>query len=183
MGQWKKNIWHDPVWSKVISGIILFALGLLVSFIKGCLSETETIHEAFFTVFTYRVNIWLVVAVLLVLMIASAIVNRIRRNSITIPVPPFVNDFTWGVYQGQKWTWRWQWSNSRMSYYIVDLNIVCPVCKQGLLTEDYYGYKCGKCGADVLHSMLNTEEKAVKKQVLEDARERYRSCSEYIGTN
>lgn len=181
MKQWLKNTWHDPVWSKVISGIILFALGVLSSLVKGWLSNTETISEAFQSVFTYKINIWIAIAIVLAVMIVVGVVKRYRNESSRIPAPPFVNDFIAGMYQGQRWQWRWQWSKTFKYYYIADLSIVCPACKQGLLTLGIMDYKCGKCGADIPYKWLNTTHDAVEKQVLEDARKQYHYCDEYIG--
>ena len=163
----------------MISGIILFAIGALYSLIKGWLSDSETIPEAFLSVFTYKINIWIAIAVAILFMISTGVLNRIRNKK--TPVPPFVKDFTWGVYQGQKWTWRWQWSRTNHFYYITDLSIVCPACKQGLLTLGYIDYKCGKCEADIPYNCLNTTNGAVENQILEDARKQYDYCKEYIG--
>ena len=181
MKQWLKDIWHDPVLSKVISGIILFALGALCSLVKGWLSNTETIPEAFLSVFTYKLNIWMAIAFVFAVMIVFGIFERYRNESSRIPVPLFVNDFTAGMYQGQRWQWRWQWSEKYKYYYVADLAIICPACHKGLLSVVYMNYKCGKCGADIPYQMLRTDSSAAEKQILDDARNQYNYCSEFIG--
>lgn len=176
-----KKIWHDPVWSKVISGILLFVLGALFSLIKGWVSNTETIPEAFISVFTYEINIWFAVAITLIIMILSGVAKRIHNNRERIPQPPFVNDFTRWRYQNQIWTWRWKWSPTYKFYYITDLNIECPNCHEGLLTLEYNVYRCAKCNAEIPYVLLNTTNETVAKQILEDARKKYDYCAEYIG--
>lgn len=115
-----------------------------------------------------------------VLIIVGAI-KKIRADKQRIPRLPFVNDFTCGVYQGQKWKWRWEWSSAYKFYHVIDLNIVCPNCHDGILDLEYMIYRCPKCNTSFEFAWINGNPEGVKRQILEDARTRYSYCKEYIG--
>lgn len=181
MGKLFSYIWHDPVWSKVISWMIIAVLGFVATVGWNWLGGGKSMQKSLKLVFEYKVNIWLVLAILVLLLIVRGFIIRNKQNNNRVPNPPFVNDFTEGCYQGQRWKWRWQWTKTYKFYYIADLNIVCPVCHDGLLTITYMDYKCGKCGADIPYNMLNANAEAVEKQIMEDARRQYNYCAEYIG--
>lgn len=176
-----KRIWNDPVWSKVISAIIIAGLGVVYSLIRGWISDSETILVSLKKVFSYKANIWFVIGCLLIVMTIIGIIKKNLRKKDKIPQPPFVNDFTRWRYQNQIWTWRWKWSPTYHFYYITDLNIECPNCHDGLLTLEYSVYRCAKCNAEIPYALLNTNSNTVVKQILEDTRKNYNYCAEYIG--
>lgn len=176
-----KAIWHDPVWSKVIAGVVLAILGAVYALLKAWASDTETIPDALVAVFGFKVNIWLAAAIVIILLIIVGLIKKNREKTNRKLVPPFVTSFTEGMYQGQRWRWRWQWSEKNNYYYVSELSIVCPVCHDGLLTLVYMNCKCGRCGADIPYSMLKTTSDAVAKQILVDARKDYAYCKEYLG--
>ncbi len=176
-----KRIWNDPVWSKVISGIILAVLGLLYSVIKGLLNGSESIPDEITAVFGYKVNIWLAIVVTLAIWAIFGYFNRRGKEDGEEPAPPFVSGFIEGCYQNQRWRWRWQWSDTKKYYYVSELSIVCPICHEGLLTIGYMDYKCGKCGADIKYGLLNATSNAVSKQILADARKNYDNYKDYLG--
>lgn len=176
---WIKKVWNDPVWSKVIAGVILAVGAAVYSVVKGWLSDTETISDVLQVVFTYKVNIWLALAAIILFLIIS--VARSNKKDEDIPVPPFVKDFTENFYINHVWTWRWQWSTTEHFYYIEDLGIRCSNCKNGKMTEGQEGYMCAKCGGVVPYENLGIDPEVVLKQILADARDRYSYCAEYIG--
>lgn len=176
-----KKIWNDPVWSKVISGIILAVLGLLYSVIKGLLNGSDSIPDEMSTVFGYKVNIWLAIVVMLAIWAIFGYFSNRGNENVQVTEPPFVSGFIEGYYQNQRWRWRWQWSETKKYYYVSELSIVCPICHEGLLTLGYMDYKCGKCGAEIKYSMLNTTSDAVSKQILADARKNYDYCKDFVG--
>lgn len=181
MSQWLKNIWHDPVWSKVIATAIISILTFVVTVGWNWLGDGKSILESLKLVFEYKVNLWLFFAVLILILIVRGLLLRNKQNKGVAPKTPFVSGFTEGIYQGQRWKWHWQWSVTYKFYYIADLNVICPVCHEGLLTITYMDYKCGKCGADIPYRMINANAEAAKKQILQDAREQYDYYAEYIG--
>lgn len=176
---WLKKIWNDPVWSKVIAGVILAVGAAAYSVIKGWISDAETIPEVLQSVFAYKINIW----VALVILILTLIISGVRRNMEVdkIPEPPFVKGFTENLYMHRVWTWRWQWSKTWKFYYIDDLSIRCSNCKNGKMTEGEEGYMCARCGNIIPYEQLGTDPEVVLKQILADARERYSYYAEYIG--
>lgn len=180
MKNWLKKIWNDPVWSNVIAGVLLAMFAVAYSTIKVCLNGGESISDYLAIVFGYKVNIWITLSCLLLYLAVRGIVRR-KNDKKEPPRPQFVNEFTEGLYQGQRWKWRWQWSDSDSLYYLDGLSIVCPVCKEGLLSSNYTNYKCGKCGVEIPYQRMKISHKSVRKQVVEDARQRYSFCKEYIG--
>lgn len=176
-----QKIWKDPVWSKVISAAIIAALGGLWSLGQAWMSDTETVEESFKNVFSYKVNVWLAIAVVMTVLIIVGAINKIRVNKSRIPIPPFVNDFTRWRYQNQIWKWRWEWSPTNKFYYVTDLNIECPNCHDGVLDLEYMNYRCPKCNTSYEYAWIRGNPEGVKKQILEDARTRYSYCKNYIG--
>jgi len=176
-----QKIWKDPVWSAVIAAAIIAAGGTLLSLVKTWFNDSETYEESFKAVFCYKVNIWVAIAVIMVVLIIVGVIKKIKSNKHRIPVPPFVNEFTRWRYQNQIWTWRWQWSPTCNFYYVTDLNIECPVCREGVLTLEYMNYRCAKCNSEIPYEIMNTTNDTVAKQILEDARKKYDYCAKYIG--
>lgn len=178
-----KKIWSDPVWSKVIAGVLLMVITAIGSVIKSIHSKTESFMDVLKTVFGVKVNLWLALAVFLIVWIVVSIVRQKKNKKNSIPKVPFVNEFTEGTYQNIRWNWRWQWSKTFKIFYVTDLNLVCPYCKKGVLTVgySYVNYVCGNCGADIHSSNLNVNYDAVKTQIINDARKKYNRYDEYIG--
>ena len=181
MGNGLKKVWYDPVWSKVIAGVILALGGVLWSFVKGLVNNGESIPEALSDVFGFKVNVWIVIAIILAVLIVVSLVKRKNDISNRAPITPFREGFVGGVYQGQKWKWRWQWSETDKVYHLMDLNLVCPQCKEGLLTVGYSNYSCGKCGIHIPFRMMGANYEAVANQILADSRSNYSNCAQYIG--
>ena len=179
--EWFKSKWNDPVWSNVIASAIVAILGFAVTVGWNWLGGGKSIQESLKIVLGYKVSLWLVLAVLIVVLIARGLIIRHKQNKERIPVPPFVNDFTRWQYQNQIWKWRWEWSPTNKFYYVTDLNIECPNCHEGLLDLEYMNYRCPKCNASYEFAWINGNPEGVKKQILEDARTRYNYCKEYIG--
>ena len=176
-----KSIWQDPVWSNVIASAIISIIFFVATVSWNWLGGGKTIQESLKIVLGYRVSLWIVLAVLIVVLIARGLIIRHNQNKQRIPEPPFVNDFTRWRYQDQIWKWRWEWSSTYKFYYVTDLNIECPVCHEGLLTLEYNIYRCANCNCEIPYNMLNTTNNTVAKQILEDARKKYDYCAEYIG--
>lgn len=176
-----KSIWNDPVWSKVIAAAIIAAVGALFSLVKSWFNENVSFEEAFKTVFSYQVNLWLAITVVMMVLIIVGVIKKTEANKQRVPVPPFVNDFTRWMYQNQVWKWRWVWSPTNKFYYVTDLNIECPNCHEGVLDLESMNYRCPKCNVSYEFDWINGNPDGVKKQLLEDARTRYNYCKEYIG--
>jgi len=181
MKEWFQRIWKDPVWSKVIATAIIAVIGAVISLMKSWSNDSKSVEESFKAVFSYQVNLWLVVAVIMAVLIIVGAIKKTRESKQQIPKPPFVNDFTRWMYQNQIWKWRWEWSPTYNFYYVTDLNIECPNCHEGILDLEFMNYRCPKCNASYEFALINGNPEGVKKQILEDARTRYSYCKEYIG--
>ena len=185
MGNWLKRIWNDSVWSSVIASAIIAFAGFLFSLLKSLFLKDVQLGETLKEVFCFKANVWVVLLIVMSVVITISVIKstviRKKEKAKEIPVPPFVNGFVEEFYQNLRWKWRWQWSKSNGFYYLTDLNLVCPNCKDGLLTVGYMNYRCGKCGADIPYGFMNADHDAVKNQILADARKRYSYCEEYIG--
>jgi hypothetical protein len=90
-----KKYWNDPVWSKVISaGIIAvfaFIISLVVSWVKS-ISTGKTFGEQFVSFWTYKVDLWVFVPLIIVLLVIFYFVRRNelsknKRSISEIPLP------------------------------------------------------------------------------------------------
>ena len=115
-----KKIWRDPVWSKVIAGVLLMVITAIVSVIRSSYSETESFMDVLNTVLGVKINLWLALAVVLIVWIVVSIVKQKKNKKNSIPQVPFVNGFTEGDYQRMKWKWRWKWNKSLNIYDLTD---------------------------------------------------------------
>ena len=181
MKEWFKQIWNDPVGSKVIAAGIIAIISAVFPFIIKAIGITTNIEDAFKAVFTFKVNIWLAIAIVVVIMIIRGLIQRHKEKNQKVPVPPFVNDFVESYYQNLKWKWRWQWSPTYNFYYVVDLNIECPHCHQGVLNLGYMNYTCVKCNEEYDYSLIHGGPDSVENQIIQDAIEKYDYCQKYIG--
>ena len=181
MKDWFKKIWIDPVWSKVIAAAIIAAVGVVFSLLKTLNNDSETLEESFKTVFSYKVNLWLAIVVMLVVLIIIGVIKKINASNQRIIVPPFVNEFIRGQYQNQMWKWRWEWNVLYNYYCVTDLNIECPNCHKGVLDLEFMSYRCPKCNSSFEFSWINGNPEGVKKQILEDARTQYCNYKKFIG--
>lgn len=181
MKEWLKKIWNDSVGSSLISAGIVAIISAVFPFIIKAIGITTSIEDAFKAVFTFKINIWLTIGIVIVIMIIRGLIQKQREKNKKAPVLPFVNDFVKGYYQNQIWKWSWQWNPNYKVYYIVDLNIECPNCKEGILNVEILGYRCAKCNFEYPSVYINVDANGVMRQILEDARNKYDYCKEYIG--
>ena len=181
MKKWFNRIWNDPVGSSLISAGIIAFIGAGFPFAIKAIGITTSIEDAFKAVFTFKINIWLAIGIVIVIMVIRGTIQKYREKNQKVPVPPFVDDFVAGYYQGLKWEWRWQWSPECKYYYVDDLNIVCPNCHQGILNLGYMDYICVKCNTRIDYDMIHGDFDGVGNQIIQDARTKYSFCQEYIG--
>lgn len=160
------NMWHDPVWSKVIAAVIVALGGLVVSAIKS-LCSPMSFGSAVLNVLSFKVSVWVVLLVIFIVVLGVSLLKKYASK----PTPPFVTEFTSGIYQNQRWQWNWRWDDEERRYHVYDLSVMCPKCKTGILTIYFDGYQCGKCGAEF--DALGIDHEGVKRQILADARNAY----------
>ncbi len=76
-----KNIWKDPVWSKVIAGIILAIIGGLISCLWQNIKETVLLLWPIFTC-AIKQNRSSISVALLILLLLFAVLKRVRYSAL-----------------------------------------------------------------------------------------------------
>ena len=171
-----RNAWEDPVWSKVIAAVIIALGGMLVTAIKS-ICFNVSFGTAILDVLQFKLSLWIILVALFAVALGVAIYKKHSKRS----KPSFVSEFTSGVYQNQQWHWTWEWSNEDKFYYVMDLNMMCPKCKNGVLYLSFDGYQCGKCGTEYDYNVLRVDSEGVRKQIVMDARKAYPQYKNLIG--
>lgn len=145
-----KGTWHDPVWSKVISGIILFALGVVGSYF---LKWWPSIGRSVVSVWNFlgaKTPVWnwllIVSTIWITLTFIEARLASDTAKKRAAP-PPYTSDEFFGV------RWRWHYAGRE----ITGLHCLCLKC--GL--QIYFGNasfydviprvasRCDDCGREV----------------------------------
>lgn len=147
-----KKLWHDPVWSKVIAGVIL-AAGALIStyFLDWWPPIVEFITRSYQLLFTSAsVPNWamLILGILslpvLLLLVSLAWLTVFPKKS----SPISWRDYTTDIYFGLRWRWKYL-DNGR----IYNTHTFCPHCDFQIYAEntssysviDRIGFKCDSC--------------------------------------
>ena len=161
-----KNIWKDPVWSKVIATAILAAIGLGYTYatdrwsflpIIDALAHAWTISFSWITSTSLIPN-WLslltgLLAVPTVIICAAILWNLSRAEKSSSHWKNYTEDKFFGIL------WRWRYTNGS----IVDPYTFCPHCdfqiypinKSSYIAVDRIGFQCDSC-----HSQLGIFEES-----------------------
>jgi len=147
-----KKIWHDPVWSKVIAGVLLAAGGMIVAYLAGW---WPSIGNFFGTVATFAVRrssvpIWilalLVIAAAMLVVVTGFIVWRILYAA-ALDWRSYVSDEIFGI------RWRWKYDSGGNIY---DLQSFCPACDYQTFASwvdpfipRFIKYVCDDCGREL----------------------------------
>ena len=141
-----KQIWKDPVMSKIISGVIGVPLfTALVSCIIGAICPDKSLFDLFVAIFSYTLPVWAV----LILSIAIWIWgyrSASRHKEVVAEKPEYKPGFLKEnqLKVGQfYWSWRWE-RDATGKYRMKDFSPICPQCKQALSFLGMYSkyYKC-----------------------------------------
>ena len=76
----RKKIWQDPVWSKVIAGIILGILTLIYSGLTAS-SAGKTFWEQFITIWTHKFELWKYALFLAALFVIFYFIRRAEKRN------------------------------------------------------------------------------------------------------
>jgi hypothetical protein len=161
-----KKIWNDPVWSKVISAIILLTL----SYFVGIISWIWYLIKYFFNLLTDQINIpiWIFLSLVFFVFISLLLFlkNVFKKDDLeTIKIQDYYEDIIFSI------KWRWSYASNNE---IVRLNAFCPACDYQLypykassfeIIEDI-GFKCEDCGKDFgvfNHNYSVLEDKVIRK--------------------
>lgn len=74
-----KLIWTDPVWSKVISAVVLVFIGLIYSFFQTVLKEVN-FFKALNDILNYKIEFWKIFIITFIVLIVWPLFQRIRKK-------------------------------------------------------------------------------------------------------
>lgn len=78
-----RKVWNDPVWSKVISGIILLILPSVYAFIKSCIDDVS-FYDTLTDLMCTDVRLWIILLILIALCIGSWTFAQYRRSKVFV---------------------------------------------------------------------------------------------------
>ena len=142
-----KKAWSDPVWSKVISALILAALGTAASYFLNWWPGIGKGISAVFGFLGRTTPVWnwligVVSIVTLVLMLVVWLASVTARQSGT--APPYTSDDFFGV------KWRWRYTHGEITG-LYSLCVNCGLQIYLLDASDYtmvprVAFRCDDCG-------------------------------------
>lgn len=174
-----KNLWHDPVWSKVIAGVIL-ALGATVATyfldwwpaIGGFVSSSIA-----FALSSMLTPNWLLLLLALLSLPTLIIIGALAWQSVfpSKARSPSWQDYTADIFCGLRW--RWTYGTGGRIY---DAHTFCPHCDFQVYAKDVSSYRvidhiafhCDSCGRNLgeFQESLNSLESKVKRFVQQKLR-------------
>jgi hypothetical protein len=150
------KLWHDPVWSKVISGAILAGAAAVVAYLLDWWPAIRRVVELGYEFIVSRTATpnWLLGALVLltvptVIILAAMLWARVfpSRSS-----PASWTGYTTDLFFGLRW--RWRYLDGGLPY---DLHTFCPNCDFQVYAHnaspysavDRIGFHCDSCGRDL----------------------------------
>jgi hypothetical protein len=137
-----RKLWHDPVWSAVIAGVILAILAAVAAYFLNWWPKLWAVIKSVFAYFFASTAVWnwiIAAAVIAILGQTGFIVWFIRR----VNAQAASNDPTWRVYTkdyffGAIWLWGFKGASSDLS----ELHCICPDCQYDVSID--YGNDWGE---------------------------------------
>ena len=136
-----KKIWNDPVWSKVISAVII-AVGTIIFTTVSAKVNNISFTEAWNKFWTFKIELWCLALVGTVSFLLFVVIKRRKKER------KFLS-YTQGVWSNTKWQWAWKYDPKTRKYRIFNLYTLCPKCQKGVFTvQNMYSreYNCVQCG-------------------------------------
>lgn len=174
-----KEIWKDPVWSKVIAAAILAACAALVATLQGWWPAIRGVVAIAWNWLgeSSRHPNWLLIALWLAL--ALLLISIIFIVIASFNSEPRSQKHSWKSYTtdhffGLQWTWKLDDSG-----LIYDVFALCADCKcqvysrrVGHYREDKYGFYCDVCENDkaIFNSAPDFIEQKVKLRIAKNLR-------------
>jgi|SRR5690554_576713 len=147
-----KNLWKDPVWSKVIATGILAFLAYAGAYLLGLLPAIFALlpQAWIFLKASSSVPNWLILIITIPCILFGCALAIELKNRVTIEGTEPVN---WNAYQRDNFfglLWSWKYSGN----CIEGLHSLCPNCEYQVLPRDVRSYaivphfecKCDDCG-------------------------------------
>ena len=165
-----RQIWADPVWSKVIAGVILGAPAVLAAYNWWTEFVAAVARTARFLLATTPVWNWLIVIFCLCAVVVVGIFALVVYAWIRPDVAPSWRTYRADEFLGMKWRWRYDDNNQ-----IRDLLPFCPHCDFQIVPHDASDspvsirteFRCDDCETHVctLNSSLPVIEDRVARQI------------------
>ena len=153
-----KRIWNDPVWSKVLAGAILAALGLLGTYLFNWWHYISDFAQQIYNFIAYlwrlksetaTVTNWILLTIVL---LALPTIFRIFVALISLFRTPPQKELTWRDYTEDIFfniRWRWRYINNQ----ITDLHSFCMHCDFQIFPQrtdrfdDSIHFDCESCSS------------------------------------
>ena len=132
-----KQLWKDPVWSKVIATAIMLGVGALVPFLFNVIPQINLLGSVFWDLLLlqFSIRVWMILIVVIIVISAIILIKRFKKST-KIGFLKYTKDTIYGI------DWNWKWSAPSVynnnSYSIVDLQLRCPTCCSELDTNGNY---------------------------------------------
>lgn len=139
------KIWHDPVWSKVISGIILGIFGAVVTLIYSVIKEIKFLealivfYDIFISILFFQVSlIWIILIIIIIYFLRKVLKNRFKLK------PEWLN-YKNDILKKYLWTWEYKYDEYDEKWQIVEMSPHCHNC-ECILHYKSGNIECPNCG-------------------------------------
>ncbi|MFR9546122.1 MAG: hypothetical protein SNJ29_11165 [Rikenellaceae bacterium] len=138
------KIWKDPVWSKVISTVILGSFAYLCNLWSNgwVLLALKTAWSWIVAFLFFEIAIiWIIcgfIGLILILFLYAKLTQK-SPESATIPFLSYTAD----VFGGYKYRWSY-FKGYSGKYEIENLHLICSKCETPMM-NDWGGYSCPRC--------------------------------------
>jgi predicted RNA-binding Zn-ribbon protein involved in translation (DUF1610 family) len=150
--QYFKEIWKDPVWSKVISIGIITLITVMIPTLLNLWPDIQLFLKliwSFLTSSTITSNWLLILMAIPCFLVLGAVlfslIGKLIRGSCS-------SDYVKDNFEGLTWCWNYH------DQQIIDLHCLCPKCQYEIIPEHGHNYKtgglaymysCEECGYEV----------------------------------
>lgn len=162
MIKWIEKVWKDPVWSCVISTLIISLGGIVINtFTHGkVLKALMNGWDGLISFFTYKIPVyWILITIVLLIgfyLIVQYICFKKNEN-----VLPSYYAYTEDTFNGIPYRWEYCYNQ------ICNLRPLCPNCKTPIVD-----YNCPRCRYDIYGKITQSEEE-IKTLIADNIRRRY----------
>ena len=160
-----KNLWKDPVWSKVISAIIIGVGFFVISFVYSLITELS-VEDSILKLWKYEIFLGPTLLIISIIYILISVIKSItkRKPSKTEKLENIFHEkFNKIVNNEDKTTYRFTASISGLTNYpyISNLKVYCNYHETEVLMTPYQG--CNRQGC--LHYNVRFNKYALKQEI------------------
>lgn len=178
-----KKLWHDPVFSKVIAGLILAVPGLIVAEVSGLFFKIGNHVSAVKVFFEGPIDTklplwqWALISIFFLIGIFSTIFVSYKKFSKSEVIPNYFDQYTEDEFDGIRW--RWSYFSGDI---INDFSSFCPKCDLEIeatptpisRTGRHIVYKCPDCKfqSQIFSGSESEHRQSILKQIERALRQR-----------